>query len=53
MYECPTTHPMSDVQNIVSPGARSKMRRIELASATRYPPVSRCTPLGLPVVPDV
>jgi hypothetical protein len=29
MYECPTTHPMSLVVNIVSPGSRQKMRRID------------------------
>jgi len=34
MYEWPTTQPMSDVVNIVSPGSRQKMRRIDDASAT-------------------
>ncbi len=53
MYECPTTQPMSLVVNIVSPGCRQKMRRIDEVSATAYPPVSRCTPFGLPVVPEV
>ena len=53
MYECPTAQPMSLEQNIVSPGARQKMSCIDASSATAWPPVSRCTPFGLPVVPDV
>src|SRR5258706_4745987 len=53
MYEWPTTQPMSDVEKYTSPGFAQKMCGIEAASATAYPPVSRCTPLGLPVVPLV
>ncbi len=38
---------------MVSPGPMSYMWRIDHASATAYPPLSRTTPLGFPVVPDV
>ena len=34
MYECPTTQPMSLVQNTVSPAPMQKMSRIDAASAT-------------------
>src|SRR4029078_725376 len=53
MYECPTTQPMSEVVNIVSPGYPWKMYFIDAASAPGYPPTSRCTPFGRRVVPDV
>src|SRR6266850_1027236 len=53
MYECPTTQPMSEVVNIVSPGSPQKRCFIEAVSATAWPPTSRCTPFGRPVVPDV
>src|SRR3982751_2915720 len=53
MYEWPTTQPMSEVVNIVSPGSPQKMCFMDAASATAYPPTSRCTPFGCPVVPEV
>src|SRR5262245_13904949 len=53
MYEWPTTQPMSEVVNMVSPGLPQKMCFIDAASATAYPPTSRCTPHGRPVVPYV
>src|SRR3989442_15068379 len=53
MYECPTTQPMSEVVNIVSPASPQKRCFIDAVSATAWPPTSRCTPLGRPVVPDV
>ena len=53
VYECPTTHPMSDAVNIVSPGFDAKTCFIDTASATACPPVSLCTPFGVPVVPEV
>ena len=34
MYECPTTQPMSEVVNMVSPASPQKMRFIDEASAT-------------------
>ena len=44
---------MSEVQNIVSPGLAQNILSIDAANATAYPPVSRCTPFGFPVVPEV
>jgi hypothetical protein len=41
------------VEKKVSPARPSKMCFMLAASATMYPAVSRCTPLGLPVVPLV
>ena len=35
------------------PEFRKKYAGMLAAKATAYPPVSRCTPLGLPVVPEV
>ena len=63
MYAWPTTQPMSDAaKNVRRPetastsprvAAGSKMYLIDAASATAWPPVSRCTPFGIPVVPLV
>src|SRR5207247_1934174 len=53
MYECPTTQPMSEVVNIVSPASPQKRCFIDAVSATAWPPTSRCTPFGMPVVPEV
>jgi hypothetical protein len=53
MYECPTTHPTSEAAQYTSPGAVSKMFAIDQRSATAWPPLSRTTPLGRPVVPEV
>lgn len=53
MYECPTTQPTSEAVHHTSPGPMSYTLRIVQASATACPPLSRTTPLGRPVVPDV
>jgi hypothetical protein len=52
MYECPTTQPMSEAQNIVSPGPWISNRYLmDKLSPTACPPASRTTPFGSPVVP--
>ena len=38
---------------MVSPASPQKMCFIDAASATAWPPTSRCTPFGCPVVPEV
>src|SRR5512142_2931172 len=53
MYEWPTTHPTSDAAQYTSPGAMPYTLRMLQCSATACPPLSRMTPLGTPVVPDV
>src|SRR5712692_6948146 len=53
MYESPTTQPMSEVVNMVSPASPQKRCFIDAVSATAWPPTSRCTPFGRPVVPEV
>ena len=50
----PETAPWADTASIApSAPAGSKMYFIDAASATAWPPVSRCTPFGTPVVPLV
>src|SRR3989441_6918913 len=44
---------MSEVVNIVSPASPQKRCFIDAVSATAWPPTSRCTPFGWPVVPEV
>ena len=53
IYECPTTQPTSDAAQNTSPGFVLYTVFIEYFSATAWPPLSRTTPFGLPVVPLV
>ena len=53
MYEWPTTHPMSEAAQKTSPGPTPYRFFIDHDKATAWPPLSRTTPFGLPVVPEV
>src|SRR5439155_24826972 len=53
MYEWPTTQSTSDAAQYTSPGWASYMFGIDHRSATACPPLSRTTPLGTAVVPEV
>ncbi len=53
MYEWPTTQPMSEAVNITSPAPTPYTLDMLHFRATAWPPWSRATPLGIPVVPDV
>lgn len=46
MYEWPTTQPMSDAAQNVSPACVFMMFDMLHLSATAWPPLSRTTPLG-------
>ena len=52
MYECPTTHPISEAQNITFPRPWIPNKYlIERFKPTACPPASRRTPFGKPIVP--